>query len=259
MSGDSDGHPADRAAAAGEAGDASPVGDDALRDILDPYNEMLRSASELAADPYRQGLARVADGVRRIIEGLASHQPPAGELDRAAGMIDAVAEMLAGQPWGREYGAFAESANAPTPYTFFDHSPMIGIANPLAPPAELRIEDDRVVGTVTFGSAYEGPPGHVHGGYLAAAFDELLGMAQTLSGRSGMTGTLKVVYRLPTPLHRRLDLEAELISVEGRKVTVGGRCSVDGRLTAESEGIFISLDAERFSRLLADRDQPAGH
>ena len=132
---------------------------------------------------------------------------------------------------------------------------MIGLANPLAPPADLRVEANRVVGSVVFGSAYEGPPGHCHGGYLAATFDELLGMAQTLSGQSGMTGTLIVRYRRPTPLHRRIDLEAELVRVDGRKVTVAGRSVCDGQLTAESEGIFISMDASRFSRLMQARQE----
>ena len=65
---------------------------------------------------------------------------------------------------------------------------MIGRANPLAPPIALELDDDRIVGRVTFGAAYEGPPGCVHGGYVAAAFDEVLGATQSLSGAPGMTG-----------------------------------------------------------------------
>ena len=34
--------------------------------------------------------------------------------------------------------------------------------------------------TPRFGAAYEGPPGSVHGGIIAAAFDEVLGMTQSL-------------------------------------------------------------------------------
>ena len=46
------------------------------------------------------------------------------------------------------------------------------------------------IATVTFGSAYEGPPGCVHGGYVAAAFDEMLGFVQSLGGNPGMTARL---------------------------------------------------------------------
>ena len=208
--------------------------------------------------PEREASFRLAAGVRRIIEELVSHPTPTEDLAEAAALVEKVADLLERQPGARGYEGWAESANAGTPYAFFDNSPMIGRANPLAPPADLQIEADRVVGSVVYGSAYEGPPGHCHGGYLAATFDELLGMAQTLSGQSGMTGTLTVRYRHPTPLHRRIELEAELVKVDGRKVTVAGRSLCDGQLTAESEGIFISLDAARFSQLLSSRQEAAG-
>ncbi len=56
-----------------------------------------------------------------------------------------------------------------------------------------------VIGHANFGVAYEGPPGYVHGGIIAAAFDEVLGMAQSLTGNPGMTGTLSIRYRRPDP------------------------------------------------------------
>ena len=222
----------------------------------DPYGRMIHAASDALDTPDRETIGRFAQGVRQVIEGLVAHRAPLAEMEEAAGLIEQVADLLGRQPGQRAYESFAEAANADTPYTFFDNSPIIGMANPLAPPAELRIEGDQVIGSVVFGSAYEGPPGHVHGGYLAATFDELLGLAQTLSGQSGMTGTLTIRYRRPTPLHRVISLEAELIKVDGRKVTVVGRSFVDGQLTAESEGIFISLNSERFAQLLTARQEP---
>ena len=220
-----------------------------------PIGSAFHESQSLEVTPERQASFRLAAGVRRIIEELVAHPTPTEDLDEAAALVEKVADLLGRQAGQRGYDGWAESANAGTPYAFFDNSPMIGLANPLAPPADLRVEANRVVGSVVFGSAYEGPPGHCHGGYLAATFDELLGMAQTLSGQSGMTGTLTVRYRRPTPLHRRIDLEAELVKVDGRKVTVAGRSVCDGQLTAESEGIFISMDATRFSRLMQARQE----
>ena len=46
---------------------------------------------------------------------------------------------------------------------------------------------------------------------VAAAFDEVLGFVQSLSGRPGMTGTLTVRYRKPTPLHTELRFDAQLV------------------------------------------------
>ena len=48
-------------------------------------------------------------------------------------------------------------------------------------------------------SRYEGPPGYVHGGCVALAFDELLGMVNVLNGLGGLTGKLTVRYRRPDP------------------------------------------------------------
>ena len=102
------------------------------------------------------------------------------------------------------YEGFSEVANSPTVGGFFDHSPVLGAANPLAPPLRLEFASDRIVASATFGAAYEGPPGCVHGGWIAASFDEVLGAAQSLSGSGGMTAYLKVDYRSPTPLHQEL-------------------------------------------------------
>ena len=38
-----------------------------------------------------------------------------------------------------------------TRQAFFDHSPLIGLANPLSPPVTIRVEDDHIDGRVTFG------------------------------------------------------------------------------------------------------------
>ena len=116
-----------------------------------------------------------------------------------------IAGQLDDWPHGTLYEGFAEAANAGAdPHAMFEHSPFIGRANPLAPPmlpARGRRRASRV--EVRFGSAYEGPPGCVHGGYIAGAFDELLGATQSLSGNPGMTARLTVNYRTPDAAARR--------------------------------------------------------
>mgnify|MGYP006303230097 CR=1 FL=1 len=112
-------------------------------------------------------------------------------------------------------------------------------------------------GHARFGPAYEGPPGCVHGGWVAAAFDEVLGFAQSLTGIPGMTGTLTVIYRRPTPLETDLRFEARVERTEGRKRFVRGTVTGGGELTAEAEGIFIAIDPERFRNLLEERARRA--
>jgi acyl-coenzyme A thioesterase PaaI-like protein len=196
---------------------------------------------------------RLADAMRVVIERLITSDAPEGELGAAADALERYAERLAGHPQATRYVGFAESANAGDVAAFFDQSPVIGLANPIAPPVAMRPEGEGVVGSANFGSAYEGPPGCVHGGWVAAAFDELLGFAQSLTGNPGMTGTLTVRYRNPTPLHTRLSLRAWVDRVEGRKIFARGEMQAGELLTAEAEGIFVSVGRERFERLVQER------
>jgi acyl-coenzyme A thioesterase PaaI-like protein len=94
----------------------------------------------------------------------------------------------------------------------------------------------------------------VHGGYVAGAFDEVLGATQSLSGQPGMTARLTVNYRSPTPLHTELHFVGELTKVEGRKIFTEGRLLAGDRLCAEAEGLFISINPEKFIELKRQRD-----
>ena len=71
-----------------------------------------------------------------------------------------------------------------------------------------------MLGKAWFGPAYEGPPGCVHGGYIAAAFDELLGCTQTMTGAPGMTANLSIDYRTPTPLETELSFVGVVTKVD---------------------------------------------
>lgn len=220
----------------------------------------------LELTPRRREVRRLAAAMREVIDHMTSTTAGVDQLSEAADELESLAARLREFPKGLTYRGFAESANAggqtgdlrpgdPEWYGFFDHSPLIGLANPLSPPMVMEHAGDRVIGRVTFGSAYEGPPGCVHGGYIAAVFDELLGSAQSLSGTQGMTAHLGVDYRLPTPLGVELLLEGRLDRREGRKIYARGTIHAEGRLTAEAEGLFIAFDTEKFQALLAARNE----
>jgi len=214
------------------------------------FPEAIRYADDADVTPRRAEMRRLAHATRLVIDRLVATSAPEEALKAAAEALEAVAGALGGYPQGALFEGFAETANAGDPHAFFDHSPIIGRANPIAPPVELGVVGEKVEGTARYGAAYEGPPGCVHGGHIAAAFDEVLGMTQSLSGQPGMTGTLTVRYRRPTPLHADLRFEGELLRREGRKIFTEGRLYHGDDLTAEAEAIFISVD---FSRLFRDR------
>ena len=200
---------------------------------------------------------RLAEAMRLVIERLTSSDAPAEELRGAAERLEQYAGHLATHPRRQRYEGFSESALAEGG-GHYDYSPLIGRSNPLAPPIDVRAQDGRVYAEAVFGSAYEGPPGCLHGGYVAAAFDEVLGYAQSLTGTPGMTGRLEVVYRSPTPLHTPLRFEAWVESVAGRKITA--RCTLHAgqRLCAEAVGLFISIKPGTFERLIVEREKAEG-
>jgi len=136
-----------------------------------------------------------------------------------------------------------------------ERSGITGASNPLSAPLHIWLEGDRVLGWAEYAHQYEGPPGCVHGGFVAAAFDDLLGAAQTLSGIAGFTGTLTIRMIRPTPLLRRIDYEGGVARVEGRKIFVWGKARHGTELVAEAEGVFVSprggYDDERIATIRA--------
>ena len=89
-------------------------------------------------------------------------------------------------------------------------------------------------------------------------FDELLGVAQSVSGKHGMTGRLTIHYRSPTPLHTELRIEGWLERAEGRKIVCRGTLHHGDVLCAESEGLFITVDFERLQKMVEAREAARG-
>jgi Thioesterase superfamily len=126
---------------------------------------------------------------------------------------------------------------------YLPRSPIVGEASPLSPRLDWEAVEENgclvAIGRGSFGAAYEGPPGFVHGGWIACAFDEMLGIANIESGNPGMTARLTVHYRRPTPLFRELRFRAWVDRVEGRRIMSRAEAWDGDTLTAEADGIFV--------------------
>ena len=241
---------------------ASPPGAD-LDAIAAPgssaWPDFLKEFATAEPSPRRVELHRTGEALRRIVHRLHGSPAPDEELASVADELERLAARLDAFPGGSLYEGFSESPLAGRdPHAFFDHSPMLGRANPLAPPIELWADGDVMRARATFGSAYEGPPGCVHGGYVAAAFDEVLGSTQSLEGRPGMTARLTVNYRSPTPLHEELVFAGRVVEVSGRKTFTEGTLHAGDRLCAESEALFVAIDFVNVAEMKARRDEAFG-
>src|SRR3546814_4027713 len=78
-----------------------------------------------------------ADVCSSDLHRLVQTSAPIELISAAADQLSEVVATLEQHPYGSIYEGFAESANAGEPFGFFDHSPMLGRANPLAPPIEI--------------------------------------------------------------------------------------------------------------------------
>ena len=178
---------------------------------------------------------------RRLIDHIAlldAEQTGAAELDQLVEQARDLADRLESMPSLRRFGGLAVSG--PEDAALLERSGISGRSNPLAPPVQWTVGDDGTHGSAVYSRAYEGPIGHVHGGFVAAAFDDLMGAAQVASGSAGYTGTLTVKMVRPTPLERRIDYEAHVDHVAGRKIWVRATSRCDGDLLAEASIVFIA-------------------
>lgn len=186
---------------------------------------------------------RATEAARRVIDALLRTDRGNANLERVAEELNGVAQHL-------------ESHSPAVEERLIDmwngegvtrHDPVTGLENAIAPPLVLEGKSDgSVEGTVELTLAYQGPPGHVHGGVSALLLDHTLGVANAWSGKSGMTAQLNIRYHSPTPLFEPLTVTAKLDTVDGRKInTVGNIRTADGRICVSVEGLFIDKTVPR--------------
>jgi len=93
-----------------------------------------------------------------------------------------------------------------------------------------------------FGNKTMGPPGHVHGGAMAAALDEAMGAVCWMNGHKVVAATIGVTFLAMLPIESETILEAAIDTIERRKIQI--RASLtdsSGRRVAEGQGLFIIL------------------
>lgn len=114
----------------------------------------------------------------------------------------------------------------------------------------LRKADSAIVARLWFGPGAAGPPGHAHGGSIAAVIDECMGAAAWLSGHSVVAGRLVANFRAMLPLETPVVVVAAVAEVTGRRVATRARIEgEDGKVYAEGEGLFIVVEPARFGEM----------
>ncbi|GAA4905837.1 PaaI family thioesterase [Streptomonospora salina] len=187
-------------------------------------------------------LVSLVEEVRSLVDAVAHTKAGAEELTAAREAVAAASDRLKGErhgvgtmiqqswPDGRvEYGTLTNIVAGPT--------------NAAAPP--LRMEaapEGGLRGEAVLNGTYQGPPGLVHGGWVAALLDQALGSAASAAGMPGLTANLDVNYRNPTPLDAPLEITARVSGTERRKVFVSGEIRHDGQVTAEGTALMVRMN-----------------
>ena len=105
--------------------------------------------------------------------------------------------------------------------------------------------EQNLVVRVWFGPVTEGPPGHAHGGSIAAVLDEVLGLAAWAAGHPIVVGNLNISFRQLLPQQTVVQVNTRVISAQGRKIMVHGEiCSLDGIVIATGEALCIKITTE---------------
>lgn len=125
-----------------------------------------------------------------------------------------------------------------------DHGPcfVCGTANPHSIGVTwYRREDGAITACIALGLHQQGPPGHAHGGALAALLDEAMGFAVWAAGLKVAAVNLNVDYRRPAPLGVMLTVTGRLAARSGGKaVHAEGEIRLpDGEIAAVGRGVYV--------------------
>jgi acyl-coenzyme A thioesterase PaaI-like protein len=193
-------------------------------------------------------LEAISDDAGQLVHHLRCSHAPDDVLAEATAHIRQALEALT--PWlkqGEGWSTISLASDTPG-FAWRDddltavmpYSPVSGKRNPIAPPVRMWKEGNEVRGEATFSPTYAGPPDSVHGGIIAAVFDEVLSMANVITGKAGFTGTLTIKYHRKTPLNTPIELWGANVRQDGRKQHSRAEMRVNGEVTASAEGLFIS-------------------
>ena len=178
----------------------------------------------------------LADSVRALVDATIRTEADAATVAEVRRDIDAAVARLRERQIDGAFGVRVATDGQGISWG----NAVIGVRNALAPPVHTqRDESGRVSADFHLGAAYEGPPGHVHGGVSALILDHLLGEAASPDQKPRFTGSITVRYLRATPLGA-LHVEAIRTRTDGVKTYCTGTIADAEGITVEAEGVFIT-------------------
>jgi acyl-coenzyme A thioesterase PaaI-like protein len=100
-------------------------------------------------------------------------------------------------------------------------------------------EQGSVSGVATFGPEHEGHASFVHGGAIAATFDQMFGLLWAYAPAARFTRTLSVSYIRPIPIGAETRFEARASELPGRRERIRATATIDGRTVARASALMV--------------------
>ena len=201
-------------------------------------------AARFGEAPLAQTVA-AAGAIRRLSSLLLS-------LEHAHPTVDAILAQIG--DWEAELTTAVPPDSTPrigdddgTRRVYLDHATDIGAFNPCFPEYRFdRLDGETASGRVSFPVVYEGPPGLVHGGFLAVFFDCVMQHQNCVAGLSGKTRSLQVTFRRPTPVLTALRFDIAR-SQEQRGITSTARLLLDDEVLCVGTVETVALPPEKLT------------
>jgi hypothetical protein len=192
--------------------------------------------------------------VRRITAQLLSLEHREPEVERLLSELRQVEEVLQ-EKVPPDPAPRVGAATSGQGRVYLDHARDIGAYNACFPEYEIVVDGDRAQGTIAFAVPYEGPPGIVHGGFLAVFFDCVVQHHNCELGEAGKTTSLALRFRRPVPLLTPLAFTIERASAEGR-IHSEARLLSDGEVLCSAEIDSIAGDRAALPEVSPRRSAP---
>jgi hypothetical protein len=195
--------------------------------------------------PLAQTLA-AAGAIRRLSSLLLSLEHPHPTVEAILAQIS---------DWESELSAAVPPDSAPrigadddgSRRVYLDHATDIGAFNPCFPEYRFDHLDGEIAsGSVNFPLVYEGPPGLVHGGFLAVFFDCVMQHQSCMAGLAGKTRSLQVTFRRPTPVLTQLRFDIARREVD-RGITSTARLLSDDEVLCIGEVNTLAMPPDKLT------------
>ena len=206
-----------------------------LDGVTTEYAEEHRGGDFSPIEPTAHGgpdYGRFVEAVRTLQDHARAADAPDAVITEAADLLEAASKLLApydADEWSSPSGRRMDLPN---------RGSVLGI------PAEYhKTLDGRIGDTAQFRRFHLGRNGAVHG-CIAQLFDSLLGYTAFRLTRSlyQRTAFLHVDYRKIVPIETKLQVDAGVDHVDGRKMFITGRVLDGEAVLAEANALFVKLN-----------------